>query len=375
MVAHVGPDLQVLNAEQADPLPSRARVAVAYDVMSVISGADQLEAWLAVELQDRLLDPGSVSVYVGSEVTAGTNDALFLRAGYVFGDLDQEAGARVGLGLRYERFDLAIAKSLAVSTLTGETEPVHVTFSVVFIPGTAVSQDSANDVSAQGAAGRSLILPGWGQLELGQRRGWAYALAEAALWVVWADRRSAGGTLRDQYRDFAWETGRIRSGTRVDGSFTYYETLSTWVRSGAFDADPDAEGIQPEENASTFNGSIWRRATGLFVPPGSPLDPTDASYRRALEYYRDRAYRTAFLWDWSGREQDRLTLGDLIRQSDDRFRQATAALGAVLANHLLSGVDAYVSARLRHSSEIRLTPPNRLPGTGWALTLRLDGVR
>jgi hypothetical protein len=50
----------------------------------------------------------------------------------VFGDLDQEAGARVGLGLRYERFDLAIAKSLAVSTLTGETEPVHVTFSVVF---------------------------------------------------------------------------------------------------------------------------------------------------------------------------------------------------------------------------------------------------
>jgi hypothetical protein len=132
MVAHVGPDLQVLNAEQADPLPSRARVAVAYDVVGAISGAEQLEAWLTVELQDRLRDPGSLSVYVGSEVTAGSGDALFLRAGYVFGDLDQEAGARVGLGLRYERFDLALAKSLAVSTLTGETEPVHVTFSIVF---------------------------------------------------------------------------------------------------------------------------------------------------------------------------------------------------------------------------------------------------
>ena len=47
------------------------------------------------------------------------------------GDLDQEDGARVGLGLRYERFDLAIAKSLAVSTL-GETEPVHVTFAIGF---------------------------------------------------------------------------------------------------------------------------------------------------------------------------------------------------------------------------------------------------
>jgi hypothetical protein len=132
MVAHVGPDLQVLNADQADPLPARVRVAVAYDLVGSFVEADEIGGWLAVEVQDRLRDPGSLSVYLGSEVTAGMEDALFLRAGYVFGDLDQEAGARVGLGLRYERFDLAIAKSLAVSTLTGETEPVHVTFSIVF---------------------------------------------------------------------------------------------------------------------------------------------------------------------------------------------------------------------------------------------------
>jgi hypothetical protein len=135
----------------------------------------------------------------------------------------------------------------------------------------------------------------------------------------------------------------------VDGPFAYYETLSMWVRSGAFDADPDAEGV--------------------------PTDPMDASYRRALDYYRDRAYGTAFLWDWSGRDEDRLTLGGLIRRSDDRFRQATAALGAVLANHVLSGVDAYVSARLRHPSEVRLAPWTERPGSGWTLTLRLDGVR
>lgn len=132
MVAHVGPRLQVLNAEQADPLPARMRLAVAYDVMGSLVESDQVQGWLTVELQDRLRDPGSLSVYVGSEIQAGQTDALFLRAGYVFGDLDQEAGARVGLGLRYERFDLAIAKSLAVSTLTGETEPVHVTFSINF---------------------------------------------------------------------------------------------------------------------------------------------------------------------------------------------------------------------------------------------------
>lgn len=132
MVAHVGPRLQVLNAEQADPLPSRVRLAAAYDVLSAFVDSDEVEGWLAIEVQDRLRDPGSLSLYLGSELTAGRDDSLYLRAGYVVGDLDQEDGARVGLGLRYERFELAIAKSLAVSTLVGETEPVHVTFSIGF---------------------------------------------------------------------------------------------------------------------------------------------------------------------------------------------------------------------------------------------------
>lgn len=132
MIAHLGPDLQVLNAEQSDPLPTRVRVALAYDLVRAFADSSELGAWLAVEVQDRLREPGSPSVYVGSELSAGADDALLLRAGYVLGDQDQGDGARVGLGLRYERFELAIAKSLAVSTLTGETEPVHVSFSIGF---------------------------------------------------------------------------------------------------------------------------------------------------------------------------------------------------------------------------------------------------
>jgi hypothetical protein len=132
MVAHLGPRLQVLNAEQADPLPARFRVAAAYDVVRSLVHGEGVSGWLTLEMQDRLREPGSPSLYLGSEITAGQTDALVLRAGYVLGDLDQEDGARVGLGLRFQRFDLAIAKSLAVSTLTGETEPVHVTFSILF---------------------------------------------------------------------------------------------------------------------------------------------------------------------------------------------------------------------------------------------------
>jgi hypothetical protein len=139
MVAHVGPKLQVLNVEQADPLPSRFRFAVSYDVIDRLVEREEFGGWVAVEVQDRLRDPGQPSLFVGTEFTAGGVDALSLRAGYVFADLlgkvegsDPEDGARVGLGVRFERLDLSIAKSLAVSNVTGETEPVHVSFSIGF---------------------------------------------------------------------------------------------------------------------------------------------------------------------------------------------------------------------------------------------------
>lgn len=132
MVAHLGPRFQVLNAEQADPLPARVRVAAAYDVSALITTSEALGAWISLEVEDRLRSLGTPAYYLGTELTAGQEDRLSLRAGYVWSELEQEDGRRVGLGLHFERFDLSIAKSLAVSTLTGETEPIHVTFSIGF---------------------------------------------------------------------------------------------------------------------------------------------------------------------------------------------------------------------------------------------------
>ena len=132
MLAHLGPRLQVRNAEQADPLPARIRVSATYDVVRAVTDTEELSGWLGVEIQDRLRDLGSMSVYLGSELRAGREDAISLRAGYVISEFGQEEGTRVGLGLDYERFELSIAKSLAVSNLTGETEPVHVTFAITF---------------------------------------------------------------------------------------------------------------------------------------------------------------------------------------------------------------------------------------------------
>ena len=129
MVAHAGTEFQVINEEQSDPLPTRMRFAVAYDVLRHLE-EDDLALWFTLETEDRARDPGSPSLYAGLNLSAA--DLFHVRAGYVGGKLDQTNGASVGLGLRFDRFYLNLAKSLTRSIVTGGSEPLHVTFGVGF---------------------------------------------------------------------------------------------------------------------------------------------------------------------------------------------------------------------------------------------------
>lgn len=132
MVAHAGPRVQVINEGQADPLPTRIRIGAAYDVLRHVLDDEPVRALLVFEVEDRWRDPGRPAKYIGIEAGAGVEQALVVRAGYVFGADLQVDGAGVGVALRYDRFELGLAKSLASSPLTGETEPVHLTLGVLF---------------------------------------------------------------------------------------------------------------------------------------------------------------------------------------------------------------------------------------------------
>jgi hypothetical protein len=222
----------------------------------------------------------------------------------------------------------------------------------------------------------SLAVPGVGQRVMGQRRGWVYLSLEVVGWAFWLDRRMAGADYRDRYRDLAWEVARIPSGPRADGAFPYYETLSDWPRSGDYDSDASTSGLQPEGDPTTYNGAIWARAVDLFLPGGAVVSESDPAYQSALAYYGDRAYGTEFLWDWTGEDGARSEFGDLIVESDDRFRQATNVVGAVIANHLVSAVDAYLSARGRSVPvEIRAAPGPRAGRSRWSVRVRLEAPR
>jgi hypothetical protein len=133
MIAHAGPRFQVRNEEQADPLPTRMRISASYEVLRQLVATPGLELHVTTEVEDRWRHPGSPAFYLGTEFSAVVDPAMVLvRAGYVKGNGEQLDGAAVGVGLRYDRFDLGVAKSLASSAITEETEPVHVTFGLLF---------------------------------------------------------------------------------------------------------------------------------------------------------------------------------------------------------------------------------------------------
>ena len=232
-------------------------------------------------------------------------------------------------------------------------------------------------VSPGRAAALSAIIPGGGQRMLGQQRWIAYVAVETWAWVQFIDWRRKGGELRGEYRDLAWFVARrVSSGPRVDGDFEYYEAMLHHLASGAFDSDPLTDGIQPETDSETFNGKMWNLARDLFLPPDEPITSDSEAYRKALEYYGTRAYGAPFAWNWGSGGLQQSVYRELIRSSDENLRRSTTMVGLILANHLLSVVDALVSSRLRleegRPETLALLPHpwDRTPG-GWALEFRI----
>lgn len=226
---------------------------------------------------------------------------------------------------------------------------------------------------------RSIALPGWGQQALDQRRWMLYLAAEGVGWLGFVDRRRRTGNLTGRYRDLAWEEARISFSTppRQDGPWDYYERMLRFEASGRFNLEPGAPRLVPETDPSTFNGRIWVLAQEIHLPggPGPQPDPDAPGYEQALEFYRDRAIRPEFAWDWAGNDQARARYADLIRRSDAAAQRATTFVGLLLINRFISLVDAHLStpdaspARLRLRSDLRPRPS--VEGHVWELSVRV----
>lgn len=212
----------------------------------------------------------------------------------------------------------------------------------------AAPTDDAAELGQGKAFLLSLAVPGLAQQRMGQRRWIAYAGIELLTAFLYVRTRGQARDARAAYRDFAWDAARagVVGGPRRDGPFAYYETLSQWRRSGAWDSDVARPGVQPESDPATYNGSIWALARDLFGV-GAGNHEESPEYLRALDYYRQRGYGPDFLWAWQEGSGDQARFGSLIRRSDQGFRDARRALWTLAANHLLSALDGFVAVRLR----------------------------
>jgi hypothetical protein len=53
----------------------------------------------------------------------------------------------------------------------------------------------------------------------------------------------------------------------------------------------------------------------------------------------------SYLWAWGASRLEQQAYRTLIMDSDEAFREATFYLGVILANHVVSAIDALVTAR------------------------------
>lgn len=225
------------------------------------------------------------------------------------------------------------------------------------------------------ALAASALLPGAGQYLLHNDRWVPYIAFEVWGWLSFLDRRGDARSLAGDYRDLAWSVARrISVGERRDTIFEYYEAMTHFSSSGTWDRDPQTSGVQPELDASTFNGDLWALARSLYFPGGGNYQPGSAPYEQALGYYLVRAIPPTFSWAWGDSNLEQESFRELIRRSDDAYRSSTQVLGLILINHLVSAVDALVIGRLQgRPAESRLRVRSGFEnGTGPIPRLRIE---
>jgi hypothetical protein len=117
---NIGPGLQLGEDAEADPLPSRLRFGVSYDVLRQIEPEGRVRLLIAVDFEQMLRDLDTGSQYLGVEL--GLADIFFVRGGYISEELVQDRnGFTVGFGLGWSGFRFDLAREMGVNELGDET--------------------------------------------------------------------------------------------------------------------------------------------------------------------------------------------------------------------------------------------------------------
>jgi hypothetical protein len=165
----------------------------------------------------------------------------------------------------------------------------------------------------------SLLLPGLGEYWLGHRtRAQIFFATEAGIWTAFGVFRVQGGNRKDRYREWA----SVFAGTPERDNDEYYRVLANYISS---------------EGPFSANETVRRQARALYPDDREAQD----AYLLANGHFGDDA------WEWESEEAfDRYK--QIRKSSLDSYDNASLTLGLLVANRLLSVLDAGLLAS-RHN--------------------------
>lgn len=208
----------------------------------------------------------------------------------------------------------------------------------------------------------SATVPGTGQAMLGVQRFLPYMAFEVYAWTQYLSHAGEYRQYRDSYVELSSRVARSKYTIIFPaGDFEYYERMQHFHESGRFEVVAGGV-LDPEPDSTTFNGSVWLLARRTYWNDvNAAPDTSTREWKQASEFYLRRAYDQPYRWSWTGAPFEFDEFRRLIRRSNDSNRKAVQDLGVIIANHMLSAVDAYVTVRLRRR------PAPQAGGSAWVL--------
>lgn len=182
----------------------------------------------------------------------------------------------------------------------------------------------------------SALVPGAGQVMLGNNRSIAYLAVEVMAWWQFRKHVNERASQEAAFKELARRVARSHfSPNAGDGNWTYYEMMRDYAESGDFSTSENG-GVVPPTDTLTFNGHVWLDALR-----------TNASTSEALAQYEQRAVKPDFQWSWKNARLQWDLFSQLTEKRNDANRAAARDLLLVAGNHLLSMVDAFATFRLQ----------------------------
>jgi hypothetical protein len=215
-------------------------------------------------------------------------------------------------------------------------------------------------------------VPGSGQALGRQDRAALYGAIELYVLSRYIQLQHDANAGAEAYHQLAFAVAqRGFAAVRRDTIFEYYETMEKFASSGQFNLGA-GPGLVPETDPSTYNGSVWLLARRTFwTDPNVPPPPTSPEYQHALAFYVQHAVGPAYQWSWNNARLQQQAFRDLIFNSDNSYRNAQNQLGLLLANHIVSALDALISNRLTAATHRSASLHTFLTPAGSLVSLRV----